>query len=224
MLKKLENLSQKKNFNRRGSMTIELAIIFPVMIYALITVFYILLILYEYAAVQSLADRTAMNGGLTWSRLGQSAESKSLLESGEVTLRQLKTPLYWRLGIFSNNKTKKDIIKEYLQEELKEHRLLTPKEAVIDVDYKNYLFYQKLIIDIHIKYQPPFPFINQIMGSKGHQLTVRSEARVKDAPEIIRNIDFAGDLLEEFEVTSNLKEKYFDSIREVRDKVQNFFK
>ncbi len=215
----------KERTSSQGSMTIELAIIFPVIIYALITVFYLLLVLYQYAAIQALVDRTAMNSGLAWAKLNGVGDPEGLLHEGEISINEVKDSLYWRLGIFDNGDAKAELITQYLQEELENYQLLTPKEGVVNVKLNNYLLYQKITIQVKLRYQSPFPFINLMMGKKeaDYQLIVRSEARVKDSSEMIRNIDLASDLLEEFEVTANLKHKYFDAINQTKQKVYDFF-
>lgn len=218
MVRKVQSLGQ------RGSMTIELAIIFPLVIMVMLVMIYIVLLYYQYTAIHALSNQAIMNSGLSLGKLKNGKNTEALIDEGKFNSSEINSPLYWRIALWDNQQSQKEAIEGYMLNKLGKYQILSPKEVKIEVEIKNYLLYQKIILVVKARYEPPVPFISTILAdSEGFHIRTRSETIVKDPTEVIRNIDFAEDLLSEYEITSDLKDRYFDLIHGMKKQIQDFF-
>lgn len=121
----------------------------------------------------------------------------------------------------SSDKIEKNI-KNDIKEEVNNKMLffwdsmkLKEEDCEVMVEYKNYLVYSKMIVDI--KYQIPFPI--QIFGGDTPTVFKRNthaEVAVNDSPEFIRNVDMVADILDSTRVG--------EAIASTFKKVGNFLK
>jgi len=202
-----------------GSMTIELAIIFPMIICVMIVIFYSLMLYYQQVVTRSVVDETLNQVSLIWGRLREGESAQGLLQQGELS--GTKEAIYWQMGVFDHKQEKKQLIEAHVREQLEKSQLLTPKSTVVEISFSNYFIFQRVGITAALTYDPPFPFIDYFIAGR---LRVTSTSLVKEQTEIIRNVDFAGDLLEEFQTTQKLKAQYFEKMKEAQRKVKDFFK
>lgn len=215
----MEMVWKKRITQETGSMTLELAIIFPMIICLLIVLIYSLLLYYQQAITRATVDQTVNQVSFIWGRLQEGEANTRLLQQG--ALLNTREDLYWQMGVFDHKAEKKDLIEDYLKKELKKKELLTPKSTDIEVSFHNYFIFQRIKITATLTYDPPFPFIKYFLNGK---LQVSASALVKEPSEIIRNVDYAGDLLEEFQTTQKLKTEFLEKMKEAQKKVQDFFK
>ena len=90
----------KKN---RGSMTIEAALIVPVIIISLILLVYICIFMYQQAYIKSLSNTAAERGAAVWAN-----PSKDLYVEFVDREGLSNTPLYWRVGELFSSKNKQN--------------------------------------------------------------------------------------------------------------------
>jgi len=92
--------------SKKGSMTVEAALIFPIIFFALLATMYVVFMIYEHAYVQSLANEAAYRGSAVWSH------SERNMETGYVSVENYGLSLgdlYWRIR---DSETSIDVKKE----------------------------------------------------------------------------------------------------------------
>ncbi len=196
--------------DRRGSFTVELALVFPVVMIGIVATLYIILLLYQYAFLQALANRTAYRAAAEYAAIGSIGgmeEDFKLLngERGAV----VNKGLYWQLGIFDDNEGKERIIEAYAKEGFKGYQPLKLHNSSVEASVSNYILYKNLKIRIVAEYRLPVFYVNNALGLKSSfQIIAEGEAMIKDNAEIIRNTDYLIELMDRTEVTSSLKNSY----------------
>ncbi|SCY84459.1 TadE/TadG family type IV pilus assembly protein [Alkaliphilus peptidifermentans] len=221
-----------KDCNKRGSMTVELALLLPLILYLILSIVYILLLLYQYAYLQASLNSIVADGATAWGKIKTSSspsnsmnkeEINQLLRAGYIEKKYLNSHLYWRFGIFDDKLEKKEFIKEYVLEALDGHQLLKAKDKIVDVEFKDYFVYKKLIVNISYTYETPIYLPKSLFKlNNGYKINLQAESVLIDAPETIRNTDFVLDLMDSYETTSIVKEKYFNLINDASNKIREF--
>lgn len=227
MLKKQNYISSIRN--NGGSFTVELALIFPVVIFGIVVTLYVLLILYQYAFLQALANKAAFRAAAeygSFSVVGNHHEkNQQILEVGSETAIVAGQSLYWQLGIFDNTEVKKQLIEVFIKERINNYQLLKPQEEMLNVKIYDYIIYKKLRVQIISEYKLPVVTINNIFGFKNTiTLRVEGEAVIKDCPELIRNADFLLNLMDRIDGTADIKESYFKMLETWRNNISNVLK
>lgn len=204
--------------NRKGSTTVEAAMIFPIIFFIVIALIYVSIFLYEQAFLKSLADRAAEKGVNMWN-------SGSDMYIGLVQPKDFEEiDPYWRLIDLEKN-TKEDNIETYIKEELEKYSIIKSKdskvrnttEIEVNANVKNYVIYKKLTVDISKKIKLP---IGNKLSDFGIDNTITisvcSEAIVNEPAEFIRSTDFAID------ITKRIDNATGNNVQKVMDKVNGF--
>ncbi len=196
--------------DRRGSFTVELALVFPVVMVGIVATLYIVLLLYQYAFLQSLVNRTAYRAAAEYSALGSMGglgEDFKLL-NGERGATVNKG-LYWQLGLFDDTDGKEGIIEAYAREGLRGYQPLKLHNSTVEASVRNYIVYKNLEVKIVAEYRLPVLYVNNALGiNTSFKIVAEGEAMIKDNTEIIRNTDYLIDLMDRTEVTSDIKSSY----------------
>lgn len=192
-----------------GSITIEAAIIVPIVIFSIIVIMYISLLLYQQACLQSVANNVASRGAETWGR------SITSIETGRVRIDDLNNKgLYWRI-FDSDKETQENNVREFLINKSDRFSLLKEIRKTIDIELKDYIVYKKLIVTVQATYNLPVAEFLQVFGlKKDYIVKVESEAVVNDPVEFIRNIDFIVDIERKLEMK-------YPGLRDLGDKTRN---
>ncbi len=224
MVGQLNEKKQQITWKNRGSMTVELALIFPFIIVTILVAIHILIILYQYATLQSLVNHTGEEAAKVWGKIQSHQDITQLMKTGQVELKDLKTPLYWRLTLLDNTTIKEKKVEDYLKTRLKEKSILGLKESKVSVQYKDYIIHKEITVEVSVKYKIPIPFVREVIDFKdGYTAKVTSKSRVKDSAELIRNVDFVLDTMNDFEITKNLKTQYNELLVLVKEKISDYF-
>lgn len=200
----LKRLTSKTN--EKGSLVVEAAIVFPIVILAVFLVMYICYALYLQTHLQSIANETAEMGSSSW---GSTLEFRESFK-GDVSVDNIKNQgLYWRISD-ANEDIKCDIMEAYIYKKLVKSKKIikdknkpmeatkTNKDIHIEVDLKNYIIYKKVIVNVEKTITTPFDQVKNLFGlKKGLTLNVQAESVIDDPTELIRNTDFATDMFEE---------------------------
>ncbi|HOQ01203.1 MAG TPA: pilus assembly protein [Acetivibrio clariflavus] len=214
--------------SKRGSTTVEAALIFPIVFLSIITLVYITIFLYEQAYLKSLADRAVERGAAIW----KNPESDMYISL--VKLEHFKdNDLYWKVFDYKEESKKKKV-ENYIGNSLKQYSIFqsgdkkNPKNNVdiqFDVEVKNYLVYKKLTVTVKKNIKLPVGNILNIFGLENTvSIQAKSEALINDPAEFIRNTDFAIDLVKRIDnLTGNNLEKIIDKINNFLDGVKNKF-
>lgn len=224
-----------KRLNNGGSMTVEASVIFPIIILAIAATIYICVLLYHHAYIKAVSNHVAQRGAACWSNISKmKIDSKGFrLETGELKTSEelLKEDLY-----LSNKEEKIKIMKTYALYKLKKNNILESEISKLDISsyenindkvdilIKDYIVYKELNVIIKNSYKIPFGESLKVFGlDDKYNIEVHSRSIIKNPAELIRNIDFTGDTLEEYEVTSDFIEKFKNTISIVKENIERFF-
>lgn len=195
----------------RGSITVEAAILVPLIISSIVAVIFIGLLYYQRALLQSAADRTVQAGAASWCNIS------SDMATGKTEIGKLgDAGLYWRL--FESGKNEKvNRIKNYSEQLLKKRCILKPSDSDVFVEIKDFIVYKKLVVTVENSYPVPGGSLTGLFGLKGCvKIKVTSYANINDPSEFIRNTDFILDIEKE------LENKY-EGLKNIADKTREIF-
>lgn len=216
-----------KFHSREGSFTVELALVFPVVMLGIVATIYILLILYQYVYIQAIANKTASRGAAEYGNLlltGELEKNYLLLEKGrdEISGRE---SLYWQLPMLDNTDFKEEVLEGYLRGSLKTKQLLRPLEESVEIRLVDYIVYKKLEVKIVSEYQLPVVYVNKLLEiGNSFAITAEAEAPLMDPAGLIRNTDYIYEMMDNFEATSSIKNSYLKSIDAWKRGMEDFFK
>ncbi|WP_026476475.1 TadE family protein [Alkaliphilus transvaalensis] len=214
----------KASWKEEGSMTVELSLIFPLVIITILFVIYIVILLYQLAFLQSTVNHVTKAASRNWGRIDTQQNLHLLLETGEVNNKNYQHPLYWRFTVIDQTTMKENYIGEYIKGKLTERTVLKPVDSQITVKYKDQILYREILVDANITYEIPIPLLKEVLGlGRGYTARISSKAVIKDHAETIRTIDLINDLMEETEVTRSIKDQYNEILIEVKEKISVFF-
>lgn len=200
-------------------MTIEYAVIFPIVIFIVLLLVYFGLIYYQQALLQSVTARNTQDWAFLW---GFDAEK---VQPGEGIFNfegYSSEGLYWQ--IFSGVNRKKEIIRSAIREEYERKSLLrSSRDVQVDVSFENCLITQKVGVKVTAAYPLPMKGFFQAVGLPG-ELTLQafSETTVHDPKEFIQNVDYLLQIYEE----SGAKDWVMEKCKPLTDslkKIRNYF-
>jgi len=222
----------KKN---RGSMTIEAALIVPVIIISLILLVYICIFMYQQAYIKSLSNTAAERGAAVWAN-----PSKDLYVEFVDREGLSNTPLYWRVGeLFSskNKQNKYDKVNKFITGSISKYSVFDKNKGPMTLKYTDsnmnvkceltdYVIYKKFKVSIEEEYNLP---ISNVLNSFGFnvefKISASSESVVSDPVEFVRNTDFVIDSVREIDQKTGGKlEGMVDKITDTFDKLSGKLK
>lgn len=165
----------------KGSLTVETSIIFSVVFLLLAALVYSFILMYQYAFLQSIADRTANEGAYYY-----------VNQYNPDLTQKTNCDLYWRI-VDRNAEYKKNELLEYINKKLSGSILNSEKHAGSHVSYR-YLMQQ---LDIGIEEQYPLPVGNLfLLFGLSPTLSLKAEAIVPfdDKTEFVRNLNTVIDI------------------------------
>jgi len=200
MLKKL------KKSNIKGSFTLEVAIVFPLVLIIVAGIIYFTYLLYLKATIQSMADVSVRRGIKVWDNINKD------LSTGRNP--KINSDLYW--NIFDVNKDQKeDKLNTWLSSNFKSNILLYKPDIDVNVCMSNYLLYKQLNSEIIVYCKTPID-----TGEKEYiQVKGNSKAILNHPPDFIRNTDFIVDLEMELEHKYKSFEEFMNRIRKIMDEI-----
>lgn len=211
--------------NHKGSITVEAAMIIPIVIIAVMIVLYITLIIFQICAMQLIANNVSERAAAVCTN------SYSDFETGKVAKSDLeKLRLYRRLGL--SDSFDEDKLKAVSINMLHKAGILTIKDASIDIKHQNTILSQRVIVEISASYSNPLGGLSGIWGlGRRLQLRVKSQAVVDDPAEFIRNSDFILETASSIPILSEFEGKwneiitkiveYVDSLNKERKQIDN---
>lgn len=204
----------------RGAVTVEYAMVFPVVLFVLMLLIYFGLLYYQQALMQSVVSANAQDWAFLW---GYDAR-KVVPGEGVLSLEGYQSEgLYWQL--FSGAATKKETIKAAILKDYQEKSLLkASRDVQVDVTYDNYLLVQNVGVRITAEYPLPIKGFFRAVGLSGDiRLQAYSRTTVHDPKEFIHNVDFLLQIYEE----SGAKDWVAKTCKPLTDalkKVRDYFK
>ncbi len=211
-------IARMKN-SRKGAVTIEYALVFPVVIICIMILLYIGLIYYQQALLQSVVSENAQNCALLWGYDFDTLDTGEGITSMEAYQSE---GLYWH--VFSDASPKKDMLQEGIKDELLKRSILKPsKDVEVEVIFHNYLIVQKVGFKADITYKLPFADgLLKVLGqSEGIKLSAYSEITVYDPKEFIHNVDYLLQIYDESGASDWVKEK-LEPVKNSLNKIKGF--
>ena len=206
----------KKNQFPKGNITVEAAIIYPIVFLVLAALFFFMIGLFRQVYVQYVADLAAERGS---QYMQQSAVD---MDTGYLDQKNIsKTPLYF--GKDSN--ASKNTITSFIASKLQNHILTKGWVSTIDVSFNDYIIYKELNVKVNMSYPTRISMVDTLLGSKTEGFVVKSNAKavISDPAEFIRNVDMTGDLVLQIPGMSNYPAKYSGFIKDIKTKINGYF-
>lgn len=208
--------------SKKGSMTVEASLIFPIIFLAVIALIYITVFLYEQAYVKSIADRAAQRGAAIW----KNPKSDMYLSLVELDDFKENDP-YWRL-VDLNKDTKEDKIEAYIEGSLSQYSILQSRDKKgamnttdieVSAKVKNYIVYKKLTVNVKKNFKLPIGNALSIFGIDNTvEISAKSEALINEPAEFIRSTDLAIDVGKRIDSATG------NNVQKIMDKVNGFLK
>lgn len=205
----------------KGSITVEAAIIVPVIILCIAAAVYFGMLLQQKAAIQAAAENAAEAGALAWaSGNDMPLTGKPVCEAGK------KLDLYRRL-FDSDRENRLRNIEKYADELAERNELIRPVDTFVTAEIKDYIFYKKLEVNISRSYKNPLGGLFGLFGgSRLIGMSATAVSTVDEPAELIRTTDFILDvekkLENRFPDLKNLGDKTRSTMNEMKNKLSKF--
>lgn len=204
----------------KGAVTIEYALVFPVVIICVAILVYVGLIYYQQALLHSVVSENAQNYALLWGYdLGELNTGEGITNADTY----LSEGLYWQ--VFSQSEKKKLALQKSIKNEIEKRSILAPsREIEVEVIYRTYFILQKVGLKANMTYKLPADKFLKSLGLSGEiQICSYSEITVNDPKEFIHNVDYLLQIYEESGASTWVNEKCKPLIDSL-SKIKAFFK
>lgn len=194
-----------------GSLTVEASLIFPIVLFVVISLLYIGIYLHDVTCMKNIVNEATQRYELAYS-------NKIDINTGEVLSnnKRLSRGLYWR---FSNYNDHDKYVKEFIRNKIKDNLIMKDDNIIISTK----IIHNNIMKSVNITVKKDFTTfiapVNNILSLNGKGLTmaVSSKAIVKDQVELIRNIDMLDNISDDIPILRNSKENYKKKIRDIID-------
>lgn len=201
----------------RGSEIVEMTLVFPIIIVLIWTMIFFGLMMYEQVAAQSVLDDVVSRAAANWSTADEGIYSESADFSGFTVW-----DVYSRL-IDTKDGKKKENIESTALERLNKIVIISKKFSASDIHLgsTNIVVYKSLKLTVDREFPLPFAGFLRGLGIRdSFQYRRTGTAVIQDAPEFIRTIDMATDLLRRNSAIKNT----FDNMQGKLGELTNWFK
>jgi hypothetical protein len=200
-----------KKGNDDGYLTIEVTIVFSVILFSLLLILFVGIVLYQEVQLQSAAERTAGRGALMY------ASGLKDMETGMKTSEDYRNSNPYRY-LFGNGKDAAvGRMKVYMGEKIGLHNLYTGDGATSEADITGWLIAQKASAKAANQYHMPILAVAETFGVSTIKIDAEAVAAVTDTPEFIRTADFILDEVNRFKAARDVMEK----LGELKDKISS---
>ena len=174
---------------KKGSVTVELAIIFPVIIYILFLLIYIVILMYQQAYVKNVCEDTITKAGNWWMNAYKD------FETGKIQLDNISCENVYANLYDMDEDSKKQILKKYIYNGLNSGTILKPSKFDIDndinIEVANSIIFKRLYLNASITYKLPVPKLVRLFKLQDdYTFEVTSSTLVKDYAGYINDINF----------------------------------
>lgn len=220
-------LAVLKKDNTKGLMTIELSIVFPVIMFIVLAFIYCALYIYQIAHLQNIANRTAQHGSATWN-----VATRDVYMGRTEAADFNENDPYWRL-YDTKREDKRKKVESYGTNMVKNYNAMptngkstssSMKGVDVDVQVYDNIISKKLKVTISQSYFAPIGKVLNVFGVKdAFTAKAYAESSINEPSEFIRNTDFVIDVAKEVDdkVTGG---KADDKIYAFKTTLSDFFK
>ncbi|GKX30940.1 hypothetical protein SH1V18_34200 [Vallitalea longa] len=197
------------NNKLEGSLTVEAALIFPIIFFTVICIIYIGIYLYDVTSLEAIVNETSGRYQLAYTKkidfdTGKALSSESRIDEG----------IYWRLAY---DRSLNDNAEAYIKKQIKERLIMNEEDIYTAIKLKNYVLKKYITITVEKDFNTPFVIINNLLriNDSGLNMCVNSKVLVNEPCELIRNIDMIDDMTDYVPAISNVKDKYDDKVNDI---------
>lgn len=200
----------RKLKNQNGLLTVELAILTPVIIFIIFFIFHFGYALYYQTAVQGASHHVLQRIAAVWSNNDRDLETGALIVVGNSDRRDNIAFLDLYSDLFrTGSEDRLKAYKNYLNQKLVEIPFADANAKYqVDLKMKDFVVYKSLIMIVTYETPTPFSPLMYMFGNDGNvKFTFEQEAVIEDPAEMIRNVEYAKELINKIELINNfLKE------------------
>lgn len=203
--------------DERGSATVEMTFVFPIIIFVIVIMLFFGMFMYEQVAAQAVLDDVVSRAAANWAVADQGIYTEQSANTGFTLYDVYSRILDFKDGAKYNN---------LKSEALRRLRIIclfkdTFRDGDVSVESKNIVVYKSLSLRVDRTFHLPFGmFLRNWLGlSNELRYSLKASAIIQDQPELIRTVDFAGDLMEK----NNALRNVFDNLQNALRKVSDFF-
>lgn len=211
-------MPKDKMKNQNGSITVEAAIIVPIVIIAVMITLYIVLIIFQSCIMQLVANNAAERAADIWFK------ENSALETGKISKQDIV-----RLGLYRrwsfDNSDDEGILRENAANTLQRASILKVKNLKVDITHQNIILSQKINVELSASYSNPLGGLTRMWGlGSSTLLKVKAQAVIDDPSEFIRNSDFMLETASGLPVVSEFESKWNEIISKIVEYVSSLNK
>lgn len=206
-----------------GYMSIEMAVIFPVIFFALLLILFMGIILYQEVNLQSLAVSASERGAVVYS------SRVSDMTTGYKSLEDFKVRDPYRNVPFMDSGKKGEyvsLVNTYVASRLGNRDILagSNKNGGNYASVEDYLIVKRVKVNIHSSYKTPVDPIAAMLGMSGpFAVNTTATSAVVDAPDFVRNVDIVTDVARQTEAFSSVQDGY-NKMKGAIEKLADFLK
>lgn len=206
--------------HNKGAVTVEYAVIFPVVVICILILIYIGMLFYQQCMMQSAVNRYVRSLAHLWGYNPDNVDYEAGISKKETYLDE---ELYWHLFADTQKRAKKAT--ESVRNELMAKSIIRPKAGFdVQVTYSNVIISKKIGINARAVYPLPFRKIFELLGSSGYvTIEAYGETSISDPPEFIRNTDYLLQIYEESGAKKLVLEK-LEPLADVLGRLTDFMK
>ncbi|MCT4688727.1 TadE family protein [Vallitalea sp.] len=194
-----------------GSLTVEAALVFPIVFFGVISLIYIGIYLHDVTCMKAIVNETADRYELAY-------VGKIDFDTGKVLSNdsRLNRGLYWR---FKSGNILRDNVKTYVTKQMKNQLILKDDKINVGIKVTNSVLRKKVTITVNKDFNTPINVINKILSINNRQLTmcVNSKVVINDQAELIRNVDLLDDISDYIPSINKAKMIYKDKVNKIVD-------
>lgn len=197
-------VSHPEKTETSGAVTVEYAIVFPVVIICVMVLVYLGMLCYQQCLMQSAVNEYVQDQAFLWGFAPDGIDMKAGIKSKDAYIDE---ELYWHIFTDVDKRKKKAV--QSLQYELMSKSVIKPHNGFdVEVAYSNFLVYKKIGINAKAMYPLPFKGLFELFGLPGYVLIeAYDETAITDPQEFMQNIDYLLQIYDESGAKDWVKEK-----------------
>lgn len=210
----------KRLLSNSGSLTVEAVLIVPIIIFVMFWLVNITFVLYQYAALQSIANQAVESAQAGWDNPSKDIRTGRLESAAQLNDEEL----YWNV-MDRDQSVKESSLKDWTNKQISQDRLMDiftgkSKHGGIEVEVaiRRILgLRQNITVKITDNRSTLFSPIRSMFGlDMTNRVVVVSRGTFQDPAELIRDLDWGAELYSEY-MNNNPDSALTDATRKLRD-------
>ena len=208
--------------SEHGSMTLESAIVVPIVLLTTFMMFYLTVVIYERAAVQTAANGAAISASICWSNGGVDPAGILSTPDGTEAYKAYPDELYWR--IFDGKRTTKEGNASTEAMNLFQRGGLNGfTDALAFTQFHGGIFTKSVHIGVESDVFLREERVPAGFGVHSHFKTaLGTQSVIPDIPEFQRNVDFVVDIEQQLEERYPELKEAMDKYRSLIDRIHGY--